>query len=140
MSAVTKHSSDIFRLLADPSWRKNSQPPLCSSNPPPFCSDDIISFKMLRIKMTKVTKPMKIIKMILEKRGASSLLLEGNILPFAKHCDWPILKSVEHKIKIFDQNGSPIYLISTEDISLFRQPCHFGEMRKDGTWSQSQQN
>ena len=85
MSAVTKHSSDIFRLLADPRWKKNSQPPLCSSNPPPFCSDDIISSKMLRVKMIKtvkmikVTKAMKMIEMILEERDVSSLLEERAI-------------------------------------------------------------
>ena len=90
MSSVTKHSSDIFRLLADPRWKKNSQPPLCSSNPPPFCSDDIISSKMLRVKMIKtvkmikVTKAMKMIEMILEERDASSFFAKGKCIPLCK--------------------------------------------------------
>ena len=67
MSAVTKHSPDIFRLLADPRWKKNSQAPLCSSPPPPFCSDDIISSKMSRIIVIKVSTTMRMIsKMILK--------------------------------------------------------------------------
>ena len=81
MSSVTKHSSDIFRLLADPRWKKNSQPPLCSSNPPPFCSRDIIYSKMLRVKMSR---PMKIIKMILEERDASSFFAKGKCIPLCK--------------------------------------------------------
>ena len=35
-------------------------------------------------------------------------LQKENVFPFAKQRDWPIKKSVEPKIQIFDQNGSPI--------------------------------
>ena len=44
-------------------------------------------------------------------RGERCLLpfgRESNIFPFAKQCDLPIIKSVEHKIQTFDQNDSPI--------------------------------
>ena len=86
MSAVTKHSSDIFRLLADPRWKKNSQPPLCSSNPPPFCSRDIISSKMLRIKMRwpRRWRWWRWSYKILEERDASSLFIWGQYLPLCK--------------------------------------------------------
>ena len=53
-------------------------------------------------------------------------LYEGNIFPFAKQCAWPIIKSVEHKLQVFDQNGSTWSAVRT-----FSQPCPLSFRRNE---------